>query len=489
MKFFWLLPFLMSASVFAQEKIRIRVGSKIFTESYVTAEIIAQKLEELPNVIVERRFGLGATGIYLQAFENGDIDVGPEYTGTLSEVFLKNPDYENFENLKSRLELQSMTLSKSLGFNNTYGLATTKKRAEELGLNEISDLKYHPHLKMGLTHEFIQRKVGWRKLKEFYQLPQKLVEPMEHNLAYQALAEGQVDFIEVYTTDAKIAELHLQVLRDDKNFFPKYEGVILARSEFVRKYPEIWQHLKTLEGQIDEKKMIDLNSAVDLEKKSFAEAGQLFFGKKSLRPRENVLLKVTLQHLYLVLIPLLLAIFVGIPLGFLTLRSFWLGHAITLASSVVQTIPSLALLTFLIPLAGIGTLPALIALFLYSLLPILLGTVVGLRSIDSKLVESATALGLQGWKKIQVLDLPMALPSILNGIKTSLVFSIGTATLAALIGAGGYGNLIITGLATNDLNLILKGAIPAALMAILAQFLFSFFESKFISGGLRIQKK
>jgi osmoprotectant transport system permease protein len=114
---------------------------------------------------------------------------------------------------------------------------------------------------------------------------------------------------------------------------------------------------------------------------------------------------------------------------------------------------------------------------------------VGLRSIDGKLLETAEALGLSGWKKIESVELPMAMPSVLNGIKTSLVFTIGTATLAALIGAGGYGNLIVTGLAINDMSVVLKGAVPAALMAIVAQVLFSVIEKKFISRGLRFHSR
>lgn len=478
-----LLLFILPTLAYA-EKIKIRVGSKIFTESYILAEIISQKLEELPNVEVERKFGLGATGITLQALSNNEVDIVPEYTGTLSEVFLK--DIQTGSNLQKTLNEKGFVISNSLGFNNTYALAVTKNLALQKKISKISDLKSHPDLKAGFTHEFIRRKDGWMNLKSFYELPDFPRRGMEHNLAYKAISENKVDIIEVYSTDAKIAEANLQTLKDDKNFFPRYEGVILARKGLATEQPAIWQHLKALEGTISEEKMIELNSIVDLQKKPFTDAASAYFGKnESTTAFSNRWIRLTPEHLILVLVPLLMAIIVGIPLGFLSVRIPYFGKTAILASSIIQTVPSLALLSFLIPVAGIGNPPALIALFLYALLPILLGTDHGLRSIDSKLQETATALGLRGWYRITKIEFPLALPSILTGIKTSTVLAIGTATLAALIGAGGYGTLIVMGLAINDMNVVLEGAIPAAGMALLAQILFSFLERRFISKGLR----
>jgi osmoprotectant transport system permease protein len=472
--------------LFAAEKIKVRVGSKIFTESYVLAEIIAQKLEQLPNVEVERNFGLGATGITLQALQNNEIDIVPEYTGTLAEVFLDDLNFGSISMLREKLKEKKLSISKTLGFNNTYALATTAKISEGRNIHSISDLKSHPDLRMGFTHEFVRRKDGWNNLRGFYKLPNFSRDTMEHNLAYKAIWEGKVDLIDVYSTDAKISDLNLTVLKDDKEFFPRYDGVILARAEFVDKYPEIWEHLRQLENTISEEKMIELNSVVDIHKKTFEDAAFAYFGKdKTAKVVRDRWVKLTPEHLILVVIPLFLAILVGVPLGFLSFRNPGFGRSAIILSSVIQTIPSLALLSFLIPLAGIGKPPALIALYLYSLLPILLGTDHGLRSIDPKLRETATALGLSGWYRIRKIEFPLALPSILTGIKTSTVLAIGTATLAALIGAGGYGNLIITGLAINDMKTILEGSVPAAVMALLAQAIFSFIERKFISKGLR----
>ncbi len=483
---FLIFVLLIPTYVFGADKIRVRVGSKIFTESYVLAEIIAQKLEKLPNVEVERKFGLGATGITLQALENDEIDICPEYTGTLAEVFLKDLNYGSISSLRSMLEQKNLTVSKSLGFNNTYALALPKSLSAERKILNISDLKNHPDLKAGFSHEFVRRKDGWNNLRAYYALPNFPRQTMEHNLVYAAVAQGKVDLIDIYSTDAKISELDLQSLKDDKEFFPRYDSVILARLEFTRKYPEIWQHLKYLENTISEQKMIELNSVVDIDKKTFADAANIYFGQAvSGRKYWDRWLRLTPEHLLLVLVPLIFAILVGVPLGFISNRIPIFGKSAILVSSMIQTIPSLALLSFLIPIAGIGKPPALIALYLYALLPILLGTDHGLRSIDQNLRDSATALGLGGWYKIRKIDLPLALPSILNGIKTSTILAIGTATLAALIGAGGYGNLIVMGLAINDMNVVLEGAVPAAAMALLAQILFSILEKKFISKGLR----
>lgn len=486
MKSLLLILLFIPISVLSQEKIKVRVGSKIFTESYILAEIISQKLEELPNVEVERRFGLGATGITLQAMKNNEIDICPEYTGTLAEVFMKGEPYKNIETLRLNLQKQNLTISNTLGFNNTYALAMNKDLAQEKMITNISDLKNHADLRAGFTHEFIRRGDGWNNLRAYYQLPDYNRNSMEHNLAYQALASRKVDIIDVYSTDAKIAELNLKPLVDDKKFFPRYDGVILASSEFTERYTQLWRHLKQIENTINEDRMIQLNSIVDIRKMTFKDAANEYFGlNKSKTKTWDRWIKLTPEHLSLVLIPLFFAILIGVPLGFASVRVPWLGKISVLASSIVQTIPSLALLSFLIPLFGIGKPPALIALFLYGLLPILLGTAHGLNSIDSKLKETTMALGISGWFRIQKIEFPLALPSILNGIKTSMIFAIGTATLAALIGAGGYGNLIVMGLAINDLSIVLEGAVPAAAMAILAQIIFSFIERRFISKGIR----
>ncbi|HSO71022.1 MAG TPA: ABC transporter permease, partial [Thermodesulfobacteriota bacterium] len=205
---------------------------------------------------------------------------------------------------------------------------------------------------------------------------------------------------------------------------------------------------------------------------------------------ESVLAQVwqrTKEHLYLVLVSLTAAILLAIPLGILAARRPRLGQVILSCTGIIQTIPSLALLVFMIPVLGIGAPPVIVALFLYSLLPIVRNTYTGLRSLPPEIIDSAQALGLPPGARLRLIELPLASREILAGIKTSAVINVGTATLGALIGAGGYGQPILTGIRLNDLGLILQGAVPAALLALLVQALFDGAEKILVPRGLRLK--
>jgi osmoprotectant transport system permease protein len=193
----------------------------------------------------------------------------------------------------------------------------------------------------------------------------------------------------------------------------------------------------------------------------------------------------TREHLVLVGISMTAAIILAIPLGIVSARRPRLGQVVLGIAGIVQTIPSLALFVFLIPLLGIGGPPAVVALFLYSLLPIIRNTHAGLRDIPPAIIESAHALGLPSRARLRIVELPLATRAILAGIKTSAVINVGTATLAALIGAGGYGQPILTGIRLDDIGLILQGAIPAAILALAVQGVFEFIERRLLPGGLR----
>jgi osmoprotectant transport system permease protein len=195
---------------------------------------------------------------------------------------------------------------------------------------------------------------------------------------------------------------------------------------------------------------------------------------------------LTLEHLGLVAAAVALAVLVGVPLGILAARSAGLGQAELMAVGVLQTIPALALLCFMIPLLGIGTLPALVALFLYALLPIVRATYTGLATLDRQLLEIADVLGLSGWRRLARIELPLASVNILAGVKTAAIWTVGTATLAAFIGGGGYGTLIVRGLALDDVRTILAGAIPAALMALLVHGVFEAVDRLLVPRGLRL---
>ena len=465
---------LLSFDLSAQPKRKIVIGSKAFTENYILAEIIAQKLES-KGIAVERRFGMGGTGILFQALMSKMIDVYPEYTGTIARSLLKTPyTGDDNETFYKKLSDIGLDITESIGPNNTYALGMILDTAKELKISTISDLKNTSDLKAAFSHEFYNRSDGYKGLKNFYGLTLKNVRSIEHALAYEALESHQIDLTDIYSTDAKIQSLGLRVLKDDLHFFPKYLPVALVQKEFKRDFPRAWSSIKELEGMISTSKMIELNSRVDIDKISYTTTVSEFLQTSDIPRTDSLTSRVAKrlkEHILLVGMAFLISFTVGFPLGILATESPILGRIILNFSGLVQAIPSLALLCFLIPVFGIGTTPALVALSLYGLLPIVINTFTGLTSLDKKYHEISLALGLSKWESLVYTKIPMAAPSIFAGIKTSIIIGIGTATLSALIGAGGHGVPIMRGLAMNDTWTILEGAIPAALLSLLASFI------------------
>ena len=470
----------------------VRVGSKSFTESYVVAEIAAQVIEATGLARVERRVGLGGTGIAYRAVAHGSIDVYPEYTGTISRAILKDPSLTSLDAIRAGLRAHGLTISDPLGFENTYALAVRTETAERLGLRGISDLARHPELTGAFTSGFLERDDGWPGLRRAYGLALASVRTIEHALAYQALATSTVDVIDVFSTDGRLTRARATVLRDDRRFFPVYAAVLLARLDVVEPPPRAWAALEqALVGRIDGATMTRLNALADLDGQSARQVAARYLGRQVTRAEERARLvhelgTLTLEHLGLVIAAVLLAVAAGVPLGILAVRSATIGQAELMAVGVLQTIPALALLCFMIPLLGIGTLPALVALCLYALLPIVRGTSTGLATLDRQLLEIADVCGLAGWRRLARIELPLASVNILAGIKTAAIWTVGTATLAAFIGGGGYGTLIVRGLALDDVTTILAGAIPAALMALLFHGLFELVDRLLIPRGLRL---
>ena len=467
----------------------IIIGSKKFTESYVLGEIARRTLTEA-GIPAEHRQGMGGTIILWQALSGGQIDGYPEYTGTIAQEVLKTDRELSLNEIRDALAKFGVGITESLGFNNTYALVMRRSKALRLDLRTISDLRFHPDLKVGLTHEFLDRHDGWQPLRARYNLPQQNVVGIDHALGYAALANGSIDVKDAYSTDAKISENDLITLEDDRQFFSRYNAVFLYRLSL----PALTiTALRRLEGTLDETRMIRLNAEAE-RTKNYARAANLFFeGSRSsvIAFGETFFHKLkrwTLRHLELAGASLLLSVLVGVPLGILASRGGPIGQAILGFTGVVQTIPSLALLALLVPLPffGISVRTAVAALFLYGLLPIVRNTASGLQDIPRALRESAIALGLRPTARLWQIYLPMASRSILSGIKTSAVINIGTATLAALIGAGGLGEPILSGLNLNDHVTILEGAIPAALLALLVQWLFDLLDRVLIPKGLRV---
>jgi osmoprotectant transport system substrate-binding protein/osmoprotectant transport system permease protein len=484
-----LLFLILTGAVFSASARPVVIGSKKFTESYVLGEIARRALNDA-GVAAEHRQGMGGTIILWQALRGGQIDAYPEYTGTIAEEVLKNGQQLSFQEIRDALGKFGVRMTEPLGFNNTYALVMRRSEAQRLGIRSISDLRKHPELKIGLTHEFLDRQDGWRPLRERYGLPQQSVIGIDHALGYAALANGSIDVKDAYSTDAKIEQNDLEVLEDDLQFFPKYEAVFLFRSSMSS---DAINALRRLEGTLDEKRMIHLNMEAE-RTKNYTSAANLYFqdnGRSAKFAGESFphkLARWTLRHLELAGFSLLLSVIIGIPLGIVASRGGLIGQGILGFASIVQTIPSLALLALLVPLPffGISVRTAIAALFLYGLLPIVRNTASGLQDIPRSLRESAIALGLSPATRLWEIYLPMASRSILSGIKTSAVINIGTATLAALIGAGGLGEPILSGLNLNDHITILEGAIPAALLALLVQWFFDALDRVLIPKGLRI---
>jgi len=523
----------------------LRVGSKRFTESYILAELIAQTAS--PHVKVEHKQGLGNTAIVLAALKSGSIDIYPEYTGTIDQEILKRTRPGTLDELRRELAPMGLGIAFPLGFNNTYALAVRNDPGAPRTLTELAVRK---DMRFGLSHEFIGRADGWPGLSVLYGL-RSTPRGLDHGIAYEALAQKQVDVIDIYSTDAKISQYGLRVLQDDRRYFPRYDAVLLHRLDAARRFPQAWRALQLrLEGRISEQDMIAMNASAELQSQPFAVIARTWLAahpaatvpapptaaapptasavpaapaasaiaapsattpsaaasaprpagspesasgpgghgpdaapasppKPSLAARlfADDLWPLTRQHITLVALSVALACAAGIPLGILAAYSKPLRQPVMAIAGILQTIPSLALLAMLIPLLGaIGPLPALIALFVYALLPIVRNTTTGIEGVSKGLKQAAAALGLKPAHRLLHIELPLAAPVILAGVKTAAVMSVGTATIAAFIGAGGYGERITTGLALNDNSLLLAGAIPAAVLALVTQAVFELLE-------------
>ena len=471
----------------------VRIGSKVFTESVILGEL-AKAIAGQAGVDAVHQRELGGTSILWKALQQGDIDVYSEYTGTITHELLKNvaPDAD-IPTLRERLKPLGIGITNSLGFNNTYAIGMLADKAAQLHISKLSDLAAHPDLRFGFSNEFIDRTDGWPGIRQRYGLPQTQVRGLDHALAYRAVASNAVDAIDLYSTDAEIPYYHLRTLDDDRHYFPRYEAVYLYRLALVKSAPAFVTALQKLAGRIDENTMRQMNAKVKLQGAKEDVVVAAFLGIRADTSADaglwSRLLQTSIDHIKLVVLSLGMAVLLAIPLGILAARLKRLGQLVIGLTGILQTVPSLAMFVFMIPIFGIGTWPAIAALFLYSLLPIVRNTHAGLVGIAPELRESAAALGLPRGVRLRRVELPLATRSILAGIKTAAVINVGTATLAALIGAGGYGQPILTGIRLDNISLILEGAIPAALLALLAQGLFEGIERWLTPRGLRLEAR
>lgn len=473
----------------------IVVGSKPFAESYLLAELFAQLLESR-GVAVTRKAGLGATEVAFPALVSGAIDVFPEYSGTGLLVILKAPREGDRTAVFDRVSREmarryDVRWLPPLGFENTYAMSVRTEMAERLGLRTLSDAARHgASLRAGFTADFIGLPDGLPGLRATYGLTPAEVHALAPAVKYQALAAGSVDLIDAYSTDGLLDRYPLTVLEDDRHVFPPYDAAAIVRGAVARARPEVVATLTLLSGRLDVGRMRRWNARVEVEgapvatvaREALVELGlvesatatatdhQTAPASRSLPAelwsRRAAIASMSARHLWLTGASMLAAIVMGVALG-LGLSGSRAAEGVTRAVGVLQTVPGIALLAFMLPFLGIGVWPSLVALFLYSLYPIVRGTVTGVRQADPQAVDAATALGMTPRQVLWFVRVPLAMPVLMAGIRTAAVTNVGTATLAAFVGGGGLGDPIVAGLALADTRMILSGAIPAALLAAL----------------------
>lgn len=482
-----------------RRSVEVRLGSKKFTESVILGEALKLLAQDAGLEAVHYR-EFGGTRVVFDSLVAGEIDAYPEYTGTIAEEILAGKNVPDEKAMRDLLRDRGIGISASLGFSDTYALALTRKRARELGVSSISDLQRLPELRIALTHEFLDRGDGWPALRRHYDLPQVDVVGVDHDVAYRQLLAGEIDVVDVYTTDAMIRRGDLALLADDHSFFPRYDAVWLYRLDSASRHPELLAAMRRVEGAISEATMMSLNDDVEQRRLTESEAAADFLNHKvglqinvQAATWTQMIVRHVLEHLDLVRRSLLPAIVVGIALGIWCQRRPRTGRFVLAGVGLLQTIPSLALLVLLLPLVaalgyrsvGEGSVTAVAALFCYCLLPIVRNTYTGINGIQRDTIESATVLGLGPAARLAQIELPIALPTMLAGIRTAAVQNVGFATLGAIIGAGGLGQPILRGIRLNDVPLILAGAIPAALLALLLQWSIDVIEWTVVPRGLK----
>lgn len=469
----------------------ITVGSKQFTESYILAEILAIKLEDL-GYTVDRKYGLGGTMVCWEALLGNQIQLYPEYTGTLKKVILHTEKSLSYTGLRESLSEKGVTLLEPLGFQNSYGFGLSHQLSNKLGITKASQLANHPELRFGVNHEFMKREDGWPSVSQKYGFRQ-VPTVMHHSLLYDAIRQNRVDVINIFTTDGEIDRFGIQALEEDLHFFPEYQAAYLANRS-IR--PELLNKLNVLSGTITDQTMRKLNRiAQDTSIENAAREYYKLFPRlldhrnhgSNTAPMSD-LFRSGLEHLGLTVGSVLAAVIIAVPFAIFMRNLPALATPVLYLAGLLQTIPSIALLAFMIPLLGIGVIPAITALFLYALLPVLRNTHAAINSLDPALLITAESLGMSGLQKLFLVEIPLSMPGILAGVRTATIINTGTTTLAAFIGAGGFGEYIVSGLALNNPDLILEGAIPAAIMAIGFELCFEIVERLWIPSHLRQRK-
>lgn len=491
------IALLFGARTIAQDRAPIVVASKPFGESYLLAEMFAQVLEAR-GIAVTRMRGLGSTEIVFSALRSGSVDVYPEYTGTgliavlhdtLAPGDLADPR-KVFAHVSGAFASRyGVRWLPPLGFENTFAIAVKKDTAAKYRLRTLSDLaRESAQLNAGFTADFIDRPDGLAGLARVYEIKLATVKPLLPALKYEALAGGAVDVIDGFSTDGLLERYQLVVLEDDRRFFPPYEAAALLGTRAAGR-ADVVSALTQLSGRLGEPAMRSFNRRIEVDGEDVSAVAASALQSLSLTSHQSpsattpsavgggigsymwarraTLARLTLRHLWLVAVALAAATLVAVPVGLALERLRSIAGPTLAGLGVLQTIPSIALLAFMVPMLGIGAVPALVALWLYALFPIARGTYTGVRDADPGAVEAAEALGMTPGQRLLKVRLPLAAPVIMAGVRTAAVITVGATTLAAFIGAGGLGEPIVTGLAIADTRMVLSGALPAAVLAVI----------------------
>ncbi|MBF8807875.1 MAG: ABC transporter permease/substrate-binding protein [Enterococcus lacertideformus] len=287
---------LYQSGIFKEDKITI--AGKLGSEPDILIQMYKELIEDETNVKVELKPNFGKTSFLFSALENQQIDVYPEFTGTVLESLVKVPnalkgeqfsEQETYEQANSLLNEQfGMILLQPMLYQNTYALAVKKSFAKENNLKTISDLtKIKEQAKAGFTLEFIDRSDGYKGLKETYRLDFPSVQSMEPSIRYQAINNDEVNLVDAYSTDSELKQYDLVTLEDDYGLFPNYQGSPLMTKAFANTHKEVLNALEKLSGKITEKQMISMNYQVNVEKKQPAEVAHTFLKKEGLLKEEN----------------------------------------------------------------------------------------------------------------------------------------------------------------------------------------------------------
>ncbi len=477
----------------------LKIGTDTSTQASVIAEIVRQ------TALPERANKGAQTVVTGDLFDSvlglieGRIDIYPVGLDRLAREIVVVESPLNLARVNEKLASQGLGVAVPLGIKRTYALAVSEEFARTQRLKTISDVLAKPKMRYGFSSAFMADRSGFARLtKQGSFRKDAKVKELADNDRDAALKAKQLDVIEVIPTDPTIRKFHLTLLTDDQNYFASHDVVLLHRLDVVQRFGDSWNAILALENELTEGDLLDVNSRVDSGESKVVDAVSQWRSTRLSQPKivsetpprkikapfvdkapevmtaePRPFLHMAKRHVALVFAGLFFSIAIGIPLGIWASGRSRLARLVFAGTKFLGIMPFLALLVFsFVAWRQFGSLPALFALFAYGLWPIVAHTVAGLRSVPSNLIDAATLQNLSGRARLSALDLPLAMGAIGQGIRRCAVGLVGTSTVAALFGAGGFGDAILAGVANDSAQEMLSGAIAATLFAVVMYFVF-----------------